>query len=533
MPPPKMPVRPPILANPAAAPVLAGPAVEPGRLRHLVAGPGPTARRPALDATRRRQRRHRLRPGPPDSPDARYVLPANAAGAVPQDNAIDPGHEYTLAELIDLAQSSNPRTRIAWNAARNAALATGMVKSVYLPQLAATAMTAGATATAPATSAWETPPATAARTAPWACSLQWLLFDFGGRQRVQAAEQATIAGNVALTAVHQQLVQEVSVAYHGYIARARTVNARRAWSMPAPARCCQRALPAGQGTVVEVAQATQNREQARLATVTADGAEQDAYLALITAMGISPLAQPRIAALPDHALSPALAQPVEQIITDALARRPTCWPPTRPSRPNRPRRAADSDFLPRSSCPRRPRTPGALVHHRRARHRPAGRHRQPGRQPFRLQRLPGRDAAAVRRRPARGGADAARNDAASAGERLTRAKQDATRQIVAARNALRSGIAANEAAVALLKAARVTYDAASAAYRNGVGSLTDATLAQSQMLVAQNAYADSIATRARRRRCWRWRRAGCRCWTNARTARPLVRPFSSPSARRA
>ena len=86
----------------------------------------------------------------------------------------------------------------------------------------------------------------------------------------------------------------------------------------------------------------------------------------------------------------------------------------------------------------------------------------------------------------------ARNDAASAGERLTRAKQDATRQIVAARNALRSGIAANEAAVALLKAARVT-DAASAAYRNGVGSLTDATLAQSQMLAAQNAYADSIA----------------------------------------
>ena len=114
------------------------PALEPGRLRHLVAGPGPTARRPALDATRRRQR-HRLRPGPARQPRA---LRANAAaGAVPQDNAIDPGHEYTLAELIDLAQSSNPRTRIAWNAARNAALATGMVKSVYLPQLAATAMT--------------------------------------------------------------------------------------------------------------------------------------------------------------------------------------------------------------------------------------------------------------------------------------------------------------------------------------------------------------------------------------------------------
>ena len=110
-------------------------------------------------------------PARPDSPDARYVLPANAAaGAVPQDNAIDPGHEYTLAELIDLAQSSNPRTRIAWNAARNAALATGMVKSVYLPQLAATAMTGWRHSNGSSNIGLETPPATAARTAPWACS---------------------------------------------------------------------------------------------------------------------------------------------------------------------------------------------------------------------------------------------------------------------------------------------------------------------------------------------------------------------------
>ena len=100
--------------------------------------------------------------------------------------------------------------------------------------------------------------------------------------------------------------------------------------------------------MVEVAQATQNREQARLATVTADGAEQDAYLALITAMGISPLAQPRIAALPDHALSPALAQPVEQIITDALARRPDVLAAYAAEQAEQAKaRAADSDFLPK------------------------------------------------------------------------------------------------------------------------------------------------------------------------------------------
>ena len=286
--------------------------------------------------------------------------------------------------------------------------------------------------------------------------------------------------------------------------------------------------------MVEVAQATQNREQARLATVTADGAEQDAYLALITAMGISPLAQPRIAALPDHALSPALAQPVEQIITDALARRPTCWPPTRPSRPAAKARAADSDFLPKVFL-------SASTSH------------TSGRSSITAVPAIGQQAGTVNLDGSRSGSSVflgvtlplydgglraaarmqARNDAASAGERLTRAKQDATRQIVAARNALRSGIAANEAAVALLKAARVTYDAASAAYRNGVGSLTDATLAQSQMLVAQNAYADSIANARSAAAVLAVATGGCRCWTNARTARPLVRPFSSPSARRA
>ncbi|KAF4279139.1 hypothetical protein CNMCM8686_008720 [Aspergillus fumigatus] len=115
---------------------------------------------------------------------------------------------------------------------------------------------------------------------------------------------ATIASNVALTALHQQLVQEVSVAYHGYIAaRSRTVNARQGLANAATLLDAAKArYRQGQGTVVEVAQATQNREQARLASITAEGAEQDAYLALITAMGISPLAQPRIATMPDQAL---------------------------------------------------------------------------------------------------------------------------------------------------------------------------------------------------------------------------------------
>lgn len=441
-------------------------------------------------------------PGPAqaDRPTASYTLPPNASAAtLPANPEIDASHEYTLPELIDLAQSSNPRTRIAWNAARNAALAAGIAKSIYLPQLAASAIAGWSHSRwANDTPLGETTSDNNSHGTLSVLSLQWLLFDFGGKQaRVQAAEQTSVASNIALTAIHQQLIQEVSVAYHGYIAsRSRTVNARQGQINAntlldaANARYRQ-----GQGTVVEVAQATQNREQARLALVVAEGTEQDSYLALITAMGISPLSKPRIAAQEDRPLNPGLSQPVEQIISDALARRPDVLAAYAAERAEQAKaRAADSDFLPKVFVS-------------------ASTSYVSGRSSITAVPALGQQAATVNLDGNRSGSNVflgvtlplydggmrsaarmqAQNDAASAGERLSRAKQEAARQIVAAQNALRSGIAANDAAASLLKAGRITYDAALASYRNGIGSLTDVTLAQSQMLAAQNAYADSLS----------------------------------------
>ncbi len=87
----------------------------------------------------------------------------------------------------------------------------------------------------------------------------------------------------------------------------------------------------------------------------------------------------------------------------------------------------------------------------------------------------------------------ARNDADSAGARLTRTKEEAVRQVVAAQNALSTNLASNDAARELLAAAQTTYDAAFTAYRHGVGSITDALLAQNQLIAAQNAAADSYS----------------------------------------
>src|ERR1700752_5054891 len=67
-------------------------------------------------------------------PKAGYALPVNTdLTGLPAPLGLDRRKSYSLPELIDIAQSSNPLTRTAWNDARNAALAAGIAESAYLP----------------------------------------------------------------------------------------------------------------------------------------------------------------------------------------------------------------------------------------------------------------------------------------------------------------------------------------------------------------------------------------------------------------
>src|SRR5262245_38034395 len=52
---------------------------------------------------------------------------------------INPRKTYNLAELIDIAQRSNPETRVAWERARMAAAAVGLTESAYYPYIVAAA----------------------------------------------------------------------------------------------------------------------------------------------------------------------------------------------------------------------------------------------------------------------------------------------------------------------------------------------------------------------------------------------------------
>ncbi|WP_322044467.1 TolC family protein [Paraburkholderia sp. J67] len=442
--------------------------------------------------------------GPPrsaaDAAHEGYTLPrsavlANIEAAAP----LDKNHAYTLPELIDLAESTNPLTRIAWNDARNAALAAGIAKTAYLPQLTATAMGGYQAASGSAsTLLGNTSTSSDIHGTVSVLALQWLLFDFGGRRaRVDAATQLSLATNIAFTALHQQIIHDVSIAYYTYEAadaRARTTQQAldNADGILAAARA---RLKQGVGTVVELAQATQNRAQANLAKVQADGFVSDSYLSLVSALGISPLSKPAIARLPTRTLSPSMHQSVDQIVADAIARRPDVQSAYAIEQANQAKiRAAEAAFMPKVFL-----AANAAY----------------GTGSTAITAIPpiGDQAATVNLNGSRrsgsvflgvtiplydGGLRSAvlmqaRNDADSAAAKLTRTRDEAVRQVVAAQNALTTSLASNGAAKALLDATQTTYDAAFAAYRHGVGSITDALLAQNQLLAAQNAFADSYS----------------------------------------
>jgi outer membrane protein len=447
-------------------------------------------------------------PGPPASAMSlasgasarRYQLPANPAlASVPPPPSLEHAHAYGLPELIDLAESENPLTRIAWNDARNVALAAGIAKSAYLPQLSVAAMgwVAGGQGSQ-STALGDSSVSAASHGATPVVALQWLLFDFGGRAaRVEAASQATVMANIGFTAVHQQVIYNVSVAFYAYQAARTRIAATRQGLDNADAilAAAQSRYKHGIGTVIEVAQAAQNRALARFAAVQAQGVESNSYLALISAMGISPLSKPIIAEMPQHLLSPAMIDSIDQIVSSAIARRPDVLSAYAAERVNLAKvKAAESEFMPKvfisasaayntnsSSLSAVP----AVGQQLPTVNLSGGRYGGSVIVGVTIPLYDGGLRSAVLAQ--------ARNDADSASTRLARSREEAVRQIVTAQNTLQSSIAAHAAAKELLAASQTTYDAALDVYRHGVGSVTDAVLAQNQLLAAKNADADSYS----------------------------------------
>jgi outer membrane protein len=266
----------------------------------------------------------------PDSPfrQENFVLPPNRdAGHVPVPRvALSRDHEYELPELIDIAERENPETRLAWERARNVAIGEGMAASTYLPIITASVLGGyqGANGQNSSLGAAVQNSGNVFGSVE-AVSVEWLLFDFGGRKNiVGAARKLSDASNIAFTGAHQQVIYAVSIAYYAYVAAVeRHQTAIRALSNAKEIEAASEArYDHGEGTVIETAQTRALAAQAQFSVVNSLGTEQQAYAALLAATGVSPLETIRIAPEMHHSLSTLDLAPIDQIVREALTRRP-------------------------------------------------------------------------------------------------------------------------------------------------------------------------------------------------------------------
>ncbi len=427
--------------------------------------------------------------GGSERPEGFALAPNAEAGALRA--AVQSDKSYELVELIDLAQRTNPVTRLAWQNARQAAFAKGIAEGTFLPFISANIVAGRQDVVTPIrTLGGDTDnlTTTAEGVAP-AVALQWLLFDFGERAALRDVAAANLdAANIAFNGTHQALILDVTRAYYAYGGAVSDVGiAEQALANSRTIEEAARArMQGGTGTSIEVAQAEQLVAQARLRLVTATDLRRDAYHDVVESVGISPTSRIRIATSESRRLPRAGAVPTDRLIRTALARRPdvqASYAAVEAARAGE--RAAEAAFLPKVYASA---IAGANDTTLRTGNLPGVGAQQTASGILLGVSIPiyDGDIRANRRREAESATEAAI-------ALLDQTRNAAAREIVVASDTLRSSLEAYEASTALVSASRTTYDATLEGYRNGLVPITDVTAAENGLLLARQAQADAYA----------------------------------------
>jgi outer membrane protein len=263
----------------------------------------------------------------PDIPAYSAALSETDHAREPGAVTIDPAKTYQLSELIDIAQRTNPETRVAWERARQAAIGIGLAEGTYYPALAAAAT--GAVAHVPIPIPTTVIPggvftADTHFVIP-VLSLDWLLLDFGRRRAlVDAARALTMEATAGFNGKHQQIVFDVTRQFHALTAVRGKVAAARA-ALDAAHSLEDSAVARKEhelATLPEVLQAQEETARATYDLQDAVAAEHDARLELVETIGIRPGTPIDIVDVSQEPLPPGLEESVDEAIDRALTQRP-------------------------------------------------------------------------------------------------------------------------------------------------------------------------------------------------------------------
>ena len=423
---------------------------------------------------------------------ADFTVPPNQAAArLANPVGIDTKSRYDLAQLIDIAQRSNPKTRNAWEQARQAALSVGMVEATMLPIITANVIGGVQKTTVPV----DVPLLgrrdidTTVKGVTPSLALQWLVFDFGQRAALaDAAKQVSFAANVAFNATHQKVIFDVTQSYYVYCAsvvahRIAQETLRNSKDVVAAA---QANLDEGRATTVELALGRQQVAQSELRLVRAQGQEQDAYQALLAAMGVNPTLKLRVNASLDGRLPAAMDRITQSVLDVALSRRPdvlASYAALQASKAGV--QAAQAEFRPKIFV--------AATLSSTSNSFDVGNLPSIGNQASGVGVLVGATVPLYDAGLRAAQLKKAESAEGAAAETFRQIQLDAATEIMIASNALRTALAANRAAGVLVQTSGTAFDAALEAYKNGLGTITVVNETNNALLDARLAQTDARA----------------------------------------
>jgi outer membrane protein len=397
---------------------------------------------------------------------------------------IEPDKIYSLAELIDLAETHNPETRVAWENARARAAALGIARSELYPVLSAVALASVYREQVPFGSRFfrQTVPGYEA-----SLELNYTLFDFGARRGRIAAEGARLlAANFVFNDVHRKVIYQVQQAYYRLLnasgqeiaARASLANAQTVQ------QSAEERLRNGLATLPDVLEARSVTAQAQYELQAILGAEEIARGDLATSLGTSAAITIRVQPLSEIPTPDSIGDTVEKVMSRALDQRPDLQEDLADIRvASAQRNEAQAAFYPSLDVKVYPRAQSLYLLQ---------------------QTLPWAHTAGLNGELAfnlnwtvfDGGARRSRLAQTEARIRGAEAQASATRyriedEVWTAYSNLNTAFRQREAAAALLTAASQSYAAALESYNYGVRNLLDVTAAQ--RVLAQARSADVLA----------------------------------------
>src|SRR5246127_5516458 len=265
---------------------------------------------------------------PPVSPDHPWHGLGETKIEAEARNFTEPGFNfdqektYSLPELINLAESHNPETRVAWEGARAQAAAWGVARSELYPTVAAAAL-----AGVDRDQAYLADRFFRHTIGDFdvVLNLNYTIFDFGARAgRINAANAEALAANFAFNDTHRNVIYRVEQAYYQLLNAAGQEEAARANLSNAQAvqQAAEERLNNGLATLPDVLEARSATAQAQYELQAVLGAEEIAHGNLANALGTVPQTAIRVQPLRELTIPSTVDDTVNSAMDRALAQRP-------------------------------------------------------------------------------------------------------------------------------------------------------------------------------------------------------------------